>query len=390
VLAGGFFTAASLPAADGISNVRAGQRAGTTLVDIRYDLGTTNTNGLFVAVAVSTNGGLSYDLPATQFSGDVGFGVRAGTNKLIVWDAVGDWPDKFSTNVFFRLTASDVPPGMVLIPAGPFTMGDTFGEGYSDEVPLHTNTISAFYMDRYEVTKALWDEVYNWATNHGYSFGHGAQGKATNHPAHSMTWYDAVKWCNARSEREGRVPAYYTGAAQTTVYRSGQVGVQNGWVKWNAGHRLPTEAEWEKAARGGVDGRRFPWGDTITHSRANYYCSSSYAYDVSPTRGFHPTFNGGGYPYTNPVDYFAPNGYGLYGMAGNVWEWAWDIWSSTYYSSSPSSDPRGPSSGSDRVIRGGGWNGDAIYCRAADRYYYWPDYGFNDFGFRFVLPPGQP
>ncbi len=155
----------------GITNVLATPRPGTTLVDIRYGLGTTNTNGLFVAVAVSTNGGVSYTLPATHFSGDVGFGVQAGTNKLIVWDAVRDWPDQFSTNVFFRLTASDAPPGMVLIPAGPFVMGDTL-DGDSYALPLHTNQISAFYMDKYEVTKALWDEVRVWAITHGYDFEH--------------------------------------------------------------------------------------------------------------------------------------------------------------------------------------------------------------------------
>jgi formylglycine-generating enzyme required for sulfatase activity len=94
-------------------------------------------------------------------------------------------------------------------------MGDTL-DGESNALPF-TNRIGAFYMDKYEVTKALWDDVYNWATNQGYRFEYGAEGKGASHPAHSMTWYDAVKWCNARSEKEGRTPAYYTSAAQTTV-----------------------------------------------------------------------------------------------------------------------------------------------------------------------------
>ena len=118
----GLLAAASLAAAEGISNLRFSQRAGTNLVDIYYDLATTATNPLLVAVTVSTNGGNSYDLPATHFTGDAGFGVTAGTNKWIVWDAVRDWPDRFSTNVFLHLTVSDVPPGMALIPAGPFVM----------------------------------------------------------------------------------------------------------------------------------------------------------------------------------------------------------------------------------------------------------------------------
>ncbi len=283
------------------------------------------------------------------------------------------------------------PAGMALIPAGSFTMGDTFSEGSSGELPLHTVQVSAFYMDRYEVTKALWDDVYSWAITHGYSFEYGAQGKAASHPAQSMTWYDAAKWCNARSEKEGRVPAYYTSVAQTTVYRSGQVTVDSSSVKWTAGYRLPTEAEWEKAARGGASGQRFPWGNTISWSQANYnsYPLSwgGYAYDVSPTSSYHPTFNDGVYPYTSPVGYFAPNGYGLYDMAGNVWEWCWDWYGS--YSSGLQTDPRGAASGSRRVIRGGGWSDYAIGCQSAYRYYYTMGYRVSWFGFRSVLPPGQ-
>ena len=380
-------------APEGIFNVRVSQRAGTNLVDLHYDLATTTTDPLTVAVAVSTNGGLTYDLPATHFTGDVGLGVTAGTNKWIVWDAAGDWPGGFSTNVFFRLTVSDVPydapPGMALIPAGPFVMGDTFGEGNGDELPLHTNQISAFYMDKWEITKALWDSVYSWAVTHGYSFEYGAQGKATNHPAQSMTWYDAVKWCNARSEQQGRTPAYYTDAGQTLVYRTGQTNVQNDWVNWSSGYRLPTEAEWEKAARGGASGQRFPWSGTnnITHSMANYSSSASYAYDTSPTRGYHPTFATNATPYTSPVGYFAANGYGLYDMAGNEWECCWDWYGP--YSIGSQTDPRGPASGSGRVGRGGGWYNDAIRCRAAGRGNGYPTLRYDGLGFRSVLPPGQ-
>ena len=102
-----------------------------------------------------------------------------------------------SVPMFYRVRGTNsAPDGMALIPAGSFVMGDTFGEGYSIELPLHTNYVSAFYMDRYEVSKALWDEVYQWATNRPaavrYSFEFGAEGKATNHPAQRMTWYDAV------------------------------------------------------------------------------------------------------------------------------------------------------------------------------------------------------
>ncbi len=378
-----------------VSNVRASQRLGTQLVDIFYDVADAESNNLTIAVVVSDTGGATYAVPATSFSGDVGGNIAPGANKKIVWDAGKDWPNKFSANMRFRVTANNTtaplaPSGMVLIPAGSFQMGDALGDGYSDERPLHTVQVSAFYMDKYLVTKALWDQVYQWATNHGYGFDHAGAGKASNHPVQGVSWYDVVKWCNARSEQEGRVPAYYTTAAQTTVYRSGRVDVQNSWVKWNGGYRLPTEAEWEKAARGGLSGKRFPWGFTITHNQANYYSDSVYSYDVSLTRGYHPSYNDGVGPYTSPVGYFAPNGYGLYDMAGNVFEWCWDWYGS--YSSGSQTDPRGTESGANRVARGGTWSYYSLVCRVSMREYYrvWPGDVYSDFGFRPVLPPGQP
>jgi formylglycine-generating enzyme required for sulfatase activity len=298
-----------------------------------------------------------------------------------------------SVPMFYRVwgvaqTNSAPPPGMVLIPAGSFTMGDTL-DGEGDAVPTVTY-VSAFYMDVNLVSYSQWLTVYNWAIAHGYTFDYGGSGKASTHPVQTIDWYDCVKWCNARSEKEGKTPAYYTSAAQTLVYRSGEVDVQTNWVKWSTGYRLPTEAEWEKAARGGASGQRFPWGNTISWSQANYYAdplsAGGYAYDVNPTQGYHPTFATGANPYTSPVGYFAANGYGLYDMAGNVWQWCWD-WYGTPYAGG--SDPRGPTSGSGRVDRGGSWCNYALYCRTAHRGYIIPSYSYFNFGFRSVLPPGQ-
>jgi formylglycine-generating enzyme required for sulfatase activity len=251
-------------------------------------------------------------------------------------------------------------------------------------------------MDTNLVSYTLWTNVYNWAITHGYSFDFGAQ-KDTNHPAEFMTWYDAVKWCNARSEKEGRVPCYYTNASlsQTAIYRSGEVDLATDWVNWIvSGYRLPTEAEWEKAARGGASGHRFPWSDSdnIDWSRANYYvCRTSatncYAYDVNATSAYNPVWTSGGAPYTTPVGTFAPNGYGLYDMAGNVYQWCWDWYDGAYYSSSPGSDPHGPASGSYRVVRGGSWGCHAVYCRAAYRFNR-PTISYFDIGIRPVLPSG--
>ena len=120
----------------------------------------------------------------------------------------------------------------------------------------------------------------------------------------------------------------------------------------------------------------------------NYYSSSSYTCDTSPTRGYHPSFQAGDYPYTCPVGYFAPNGYGLFDMAGNLFEWCWD-WRGSY-TASPATDPHGPTSGSYRVFSGGYWYSVADCCRSAFRGDYYPTYPYGHIGFRSVLLPGQP
>jgi len=280
--------------------------------------------------------------------------------------------------------SSPSPPEMVLIPAGIFQMGDNFGEGESNELPVHTVAVSAFTMDKYEVTKALWDEVASWAAAHGYDIGPAdGDGKAPDHPVWNVTWYEVVKWANARSEKEGLAPCY---TVYGIVYRT--VQGDSPTCNWSAnGYRLPTEAEWEKAARGGAEGRRFPWSDadTIQHARADYRSYGGYEYDTSPTRAFHPAYDNDPKPYTSPVGSFAPNGYGLYDMAGNVWEWCWDWYDeTTYYAFPRGSDPRGPASGWARVSRGGSWYSYAGYCRVADRSDYWPGYGNDALGFRLV------
>ncbi|MCX6875127.1 MAG: formylglycine-generating enzyme family protein [Verrucomicrobia bacterium] len=265
--------------------------------------------------------------------------------------------------------AAPTPAGFEQIPAGSFSMGDSLDGEY---VPVHSVYVSAFFMEKYEVSKALWDSVRTWGLTHGYTDLPAGSGKATNHPVQSITWYAMVKWCNARSEKDGLTPCYTLAGA---VYRTtNSNAVVCNWAA--GGYRLPTEAEWEKAARGGLSGKRFPWGNTISHSQANYYSDNwLFKYDVSPTREYHPTYATGDYPFTSPVGSFAANGYGLYDMAGNVWEWCWDWFSFSYYSSSPGSDPRGAASGSTRVVRGSSWGGFANGCGVAYRF---DDYFFSD------------
>ena len=286
-----------------------------------------------------------------------------------------------------RLIAFNAPAGMALIPAGSFTMGDNL-DGESDAVPTNVY-VSAFYMDTNLVNSNQWWSVYNWATNYGYGFVHAGSAKAADHPVQSVDWYDCVKWSNARSQQAGLTPVYYTDAGMTQIYMNGEGIDTNGdpvapYANWAAnGYRLPTEAEWEKAARGGLSGQRFPWGNVITENLANYFGrTASYSYDLGPN-SYNVNFSQQAYPYTSPVGYFAANGYGLYDMAGNVFEWCWD-WYGNPYGQPTTTNPTGPATGNNRMLRGGRWNGSADSARCASRNGDIPPYYDFSYGFRCV------
>ncbi len=274
------------------------------------------------------------------------------------------------------ITIEDMPPfpDMALIPGGTFAMGDHGGAGYSNERPRHYVTLDAFLMDKYEVSNAKFVDYLNNSTvtvsgtdvyqvggagrqicylSHGLTHNGSAfvidAGK-DHHPVVNVTWYGATLYSNYLSTVNGRTPCYNetTFACNFTA----------------DGFRLPTEAEWEYASRGGEHNPYypFPWASgSITSSDANYNQDIGTTVDVGS---------------------YSANGYGLYDMAGNAWEWCNDWFGNNYYSSSPPTNPTGPVSGSGRVVRGGSWYRTSFGLRCAYRNLDYPWASDNAFGFR--------
>jgi formylglycine-generating enzyme required for sulfatase activity len=306
-------------------------------------------------------------LSSGSFEWEIGAVMEAGSDFKIKITSTGDESVSDVSDQNFTVSYQTPPEGFAVIPGGTFIMGDHLSEGYSDELPLHSVYISDLYMGKYEITQKEWNDIMGSNPAAGYGVG-------DDYPVYNISWYSILKYCNLRSISEGLTPVYsinnYThpanwGAVPTTDNSSWNAAVCN----WSAnGYRLPTEAEWEYAARGGLSGQRFPDGATISHStngatQANFY-SSSESYNVSPTTGYHPDFNES----SSPVGSFPPNDYGLYDMSGNMQEWCWDWYSTGYYSISPVNDPRGPDAGSFRLLRNGSWAHIEFCCRVSYRY----------------------
>jgi len=256
---------------------------------------------------------------------------------------------------------------MVLIPAGTFTMGQT---GIDEATPVHSVTLSGFYMGKYEVTQEQWQAVMvsNPSNFNGSDGKEPANGEVqSKRPVENVSWYDALVFCNKLSMMEGLSPAYSIsnstnpddwGSVPTTSYSTWDtVEIVGG----STGYRLPTEAQWEYACRAGT---------TTVYNTGN---------TISDNTGWYSINSGSK---THQVGLKPANAWELYDMHGNVWEWCWD-WNGSY-SSEAQTNPLGASSGSFRVTRGGSYNYSDFYQRSAYRVYEIPNSKYNDLGFRLV------
>jgi len=234
--------------------------------------------------------------------------------------------------VMGRLTKAETAPEieMVLVKGGCFQMGDTFGDGGSDEKPVHEVCIKDFYIGKYEVTQGQWQAV--MGNNPSYFKGCGY-----NCPVENVSWDDAQEFIRKLNKMTGKK------------------------------YRLPYEAEWEYAARSG--GKKEQWAGTSNLNDIEDYAWYSENSEKS----------------THPVGQKKPNGIGIYDMSGNVDEWVSDYYDAKYYEKSPKETPTGPSSGSGKVLRGGSWSGTPLFVRASGRFGVAPSGRLTD-GFRLALP----
>ncbi len=243
---------------------------------------------------------------------------------------------------------------MVSVPAGTFTMGRASGSGYADELPTHPVTLNAFYMSKYEVKQAEWLSI--MGSNPSFFFGD------VNKPVEQVSYYAVLAYCNKRSIAESLTPVYSIGGS-TNPTDWGVIPAANN-ATWNAataslsanGYRLPTEAEWEYAARG------------ATNSPDLLYSGSNSVADVS-------WYSDNAGNTTHAVGMKQANALGIFDMSGNVQEWVWDWYSATYYSVSPGNNPTGPATGTLHTIRGGSWEQTSDASRVVFRNWGTPEKG---------------
>lgn len=235
-------------------------------------------------------------------------------------------------------------PELIFIQGGTFQMSSN--DGSSDKKRTHTVTVSDFYMGKYEVSQELYEDI--MGANPSYFLGN-------DHPVEQVSWYNAVTFCNKMSEKVGLQQVYTISGTNVTIDFN------------KNGYRLPSEAEWEFAARGGNASQGYTYSGSNTVANVAWYSGNS---------GIK----------TYPVGQKRSNELGLYDMSGNVYELCWDWYGD--YSVVSQYDPTGPISGVFRVLRGGSWR-SSIYCQVAFRNSYHPSSSSSDIGFRIALSPGD-
>src|ERR1035437_2270043 len=275
------------------------------------------------------------------------------------------------------------------VPGGTYTQ--------TDGTSSFSHTISTFKMGKYQVTYDLWYTVYQWAIANGYSFANaGAEGTngivgaaptaAKYQPVTTVNWRDVIVWCNAYSQKSALTPVYCSDAGITTPIKDSTDGAfawnvnimpgsfDNPYVNWSAnGYRLPTEGEWQYAAS---------YKDGISWTPYNYASGATADYSDTTATGLVAWYSAN-CSSTQAVGGKTANALGIYDMSGNVWEWCWD-WYGTYPGTS--TDYRGfaSASSSNRMMRGGSFNGLVNYLQVGYRYFYYTFYAYGDIGFRFA------
>ena len=256
-------------------------------------------------------------------------------------------------------TSSIPKPEMVKLIAGIFKMGDTFGEGNLDERPIHQVKVDSVFMGKYVVSFDEYDlycEINSKSKPDDAGMGRGKL------PVINITWYDMIDYCNWLSEVHGFEKVYSIDKSSSDPNNLNEDDTIK-WdisVNWDAnGYRLPTEAEWEFAARNCGGHRRFGNGSQIAHPKEMNFDGMEPSTPIAVVGEKRPA--------PVPVDSFEPNKYELYNMSGNVWELCWDWYDEDYYEESPMNNPKGPSSGKLKVARGGSWVHTAFKCRTMSR-----------------------
>lgn len=229
---------------------------------------------------------------------------------------------------------------LVLVEGGSFKMGDTFGDGYEDEGPVHDVSVGSFMLSKHELTQEIWEFVMHDNPSH-------FRGK--DRPVEQINWFSAVEFCNKLSLLAGFEPCY----------EIKDTDVKCDFTK--DGFRLPTEAEWEFAAKGGCKGRQCLYSGSNLVDKVAWYRENSNNM-------------------SHPVGLKEPNELGLFDMSGNLWEWCWDLWG--LHQPQRQENPKGPESGTERVFRGGTWYQDSYYLRVSHRFRRKPDTTFYGIGFR--------